>query len=356
MNRTSRFLAGALACTAALSVLAGCSSKQTEQYDRYNYDLSQYVQLCEYKGLEIEEADIGSAEDDLENQILLARSNYAEVVEKTDAAALTDQVNIDYVGTVDGVAFEGGSDTDCDLTLGSGMLIAGFEEGLVGAKPGDIVTLNLSFPDPYTPNATLSGKAVQFQVTVNHIYEQKLPDYTDEFVKKYYGYDTVEAFEKALLESLEAQYESNRTYYRLYQVWDQLQSGSEILKYPETEYNEMYQNYVSYYTSLASEKGLSLNEYAADELGMSVSEFNDWLESEVKAYLKEEMILYAIARLEKLTVSEEEYQAGALRYAQNYGLSSVAELETYFDPANIRQNILFDKTLEYVASQATVKK
>ena len=57
MNRTSRFLAGALACTAALSVLAGCSSKQTEQYDRYNYDLSQYVQLCEYKGLEIEEAD-----------------------------------------------------------------------------------------------------------------------------------------------------------------------------------------------------------------------------------------------------------------------------------------------------------
>ena len=145
MNRTSRFLAGALACTAVLSVLAGCSSKQTEQYDRYNYDLSQYVQLCEYKGLEIEEADIGSAEDDLENQILLARSNYAEVVEKTDAAALTDQVNIDYVGTMDGVAFEGGTASGYDLEIGSGSFIDGFEDGLIGVNIGDTVDLNLTW-------------------------------------------------------------------------------------------------------------------------------------------------------------------------------------------------------------------
>lgn len=353
MKHTCKAAAAALAAVISLTSLAACGKKQP-QYDRYNYDLTEYVKLPEYKGITVTDIDLSSVQADVESQILLARSNYAEAVETDGPAALTDQVNIDFVGTMDGQTFEGGSAEDVDLTLGSGSFIAGFEEGLVGAKKGDTVTLDLAFPDPYTVNPAYSGKAVRFEVTVRHIYQQKLPDYTDEFVKKYYNYDTTAAFEQALKESIEAQNESNRQYYKMAQVWQKLQEGTELIKYPETEYNTLYQNYIAYYTSEAKKLSMSLNEYAAQQMEMSVKEFEDWVSSEVRAYLLEEMILYSIARAENITVSEEEYQSGALAYAQTNGLSSVEELETYFDPADIRQNLLFDKTLEYVVSQAVV--
>lgn len=84
-----------------------------------------------------------------------------------------DTVNIDYVGTVDGVEFDGGSTNGAgaDLTIGSGTYIDGFEEQLVGAHPGDTVEVNVTFPDPYSLNTDLSGKAAVFTVTVNGIYQ-----------------------------------------------------------------------------------------------------------------------------------------------------------------------------------------
>lgn len=84
-----------------------------------------------------------------------------------------DTVNIDYVGTVDGVEFDGGSTNGAgaDLTIGSGTYIDGFEEQLVGAHPGDTVEVNVTFPAPYSLNTDLSGKAAVFTVTVNGIYQ-----------------------------------------------------------------------------------------------------------------------------------------------------------------------------------------
>ena len=192
-----KILAGALALmTAAPLLLAGCADKKNAvTYDEYNYDLSEYVKLDKYKGIEIEDYTYEITDEDIQNQVLMARSNYATATETSNPAALTDQLNIDYDGYMDGETFSGGSDTDCDMTLGAGQFIDGFEAGLIGAKTGDTVTLELSFPDPYTSDPSLSGKPVQFVVTVNHVYEQELPEYTDYFVKQYYGYDTTALFE-----------------------------------------------------------------------------------------------------------------------------------------------------------------
>lgn len=84
-----------------------------------------------------------------------------------------DTVNIDYVGSVDGVEFEGGSTRGqgTDLVIGSGSYIDDFEEQLIGAHPGDEVDVYATFPDPYNNNPDLSGKEALFEVTINGIYE-----------------------------------------------------------------------------------------------------------------------------------------------------------------------------------------
>ena len=330
MNMKTKIAALGMAI-AMLIPAAGCGKK----YDVYNYDLSEYVTVGTYKGVTVNDAEMTVTDEDIAQQVLLARSNFAEYTRKNSAAALTDQLNIDFTGYMNGKEFAGGSAVDTDLTLGSGQFIDGFESGLVGAKAGETVTLNLKFPDPYPNSPDLAGKPVQFKVKINYINEQILPEYTDEFVKSKYGYENIKAFEDALRLSIEEQYK------------EKLRSQ----KYPETEFNGCYQSYVEYYTSLAKKEELSLNEYAAKG-GMSVQEFESWLKSEAEAQIKEEMVLYYIARTEKLSVSKDEYQSGALEYAQHYGLSSVAELETYFSPEEITQNLLFDKVLEYLAEQA----
>lgn len=337
----------------ALTLSAASCGKEPE-YAAFNFDLSDYVRVADYKGVAVEDINTSVTDEDVQGQVLIARSNYATVAEKKGAAALTDSVTIDFVGYMNGEVFEGGSATDYDLTLGSGSFIDGFEEGLVGAMPGDTVTLELTFPDPYPNNTEFSGKPVTFVVTVNRVLEQILPEYTDAFVKEYYGYETITAFETALRESMEAQMQSAFTYNRITQAWNTVMENSEVISYPEEELDDMYQQYVTYYTALAEQDNISLNEYAQN-LGMTVKEFTDALHEEAESEVKRAMILYYIARMENISISDAEYQSGALEYANYYGLSSVEELETYFEPDQIRQNLLFDKVLEYIADQAIAK-
>lgn len=250
--------AAAAVWMAVSSCLCGCSSTSLKDYERYTYDLTEYVQLGQYKGVTIQDYEMHTVTDaDVQQQVLVARSNYAEVRRKTDGAAQNDQLNIDFVGYLDGEEFEGGSASDFDVTIGSGQMLDGFESGLVGVKPGETVTLHLVYPDPYPLDTTLSGKSVQFVVTVNTVNEQILPEYTDAFVKEYYGYDTVAAFEQALCDELIEREETNRENYRMNQVWEAVTAQSEVLQYPETECGELYESYISYYTSVAQEQEMS---------------------------------------------------------------------------------------------------
>lgn len=349
MSIKTKIASAALALGLLLSASA-CAEKQT--YNVYNYDLSDYVKLGTYKGVAVDVASYEVTDEEIQQHVLMARSNYAEAKEKTGPAAMTDQVVIDYVGYLDGVAFEGGTAEDQDLTLGSGAYIDGFEDGLVGVKPGETVTLNLTFPNPYPNNPDLAGKPVQFVVTVNRIFEQVLPDYTDAFVLSYYGYESTASFEAALRASLEEQYASEQLYERISQVWNKVMNEAEILQIPQAEYDAKVAEYTEYYTSQAEAQGISLNEYASTVMGMTVKEYQDWLETTINDTIKEELVLYYIAREENITVSNEEYQDGAAEYAAYYGLGSVLELESYFDVEEIKQSLLFDEVLEYLADQA----
>ncbi len=132
-----------------------------------------------------EEANTVAAEDvdTYINDNILA--SFEETVEVTDRAAATgDTVNIDYAGSIDGVAFDGGTAQGYDLTLGSGRFIDGFEDQIVGHTPGETFDVVVTFPDPYENNPDLAGKEAVFTTTLNSIQETQLPELTDAWVQE----------------------------------------------------------------------------------------------------------------------------------------------------------------------------
>jgi trigger factor len=140
-------------------------SDRDDYVDIEDIDVDKYISLCDYKNLSVSAVKPETDDESIESYI----NNYLLEGEVTDRAVEDgDVVNIDYVGKKDGEAFDGGTASGYNLTIGSGTFIDGFEEGLIGVMPGDSVDLNLTFPEDYSAT-DLAGQEVVFTVTVNYI-------------------------------------------------------------------------------------------------------------------------------------------------------------------------------------------
>ncbi|RGP56886.1 trigger factor [Pseudomonas abyssi] len=142
------------------------------------------VTLAGFEGISVErpESEVTDADVDTMLETLRKQNTRFEAVER--AAENGDQVTIDFVGKIDGEAFQGGTANGTNLVLGSGRMIPGFEEGLVGAKAGESLTLNVTFPEDYQ-NLDLAGKAAEFETTVQEIAAPALPELDDEFFAQF---------------------------------------------------------------------------------------------------------------------------------------------------------------------------
>lgn len=167
------------------------------------------ITLGEFSSLTIEKPQVEITEADLEKMLETISKQHVTWTNVERAAQHGDQVKVDFAGTVEGEAFQGGTGTDMEVEIGKGKLIAGFEDGLIGLKQGDNKTLDLVFPDPYQ-NADLAGKSVQFAVTVKSVAEPTLPELNDDFAKKLGIADgSLEALRKEVRENMQRELASN---------------------------------------------------------------------------------------------------------------------------------------------------
>ena len=146
-----------------------------------NADMAKALTLADYKNISVPEDEVAATQEEVENEIESMLESYKELSTDADLViADGDEVNIDYVGTVDGVEFDGGNSGGAgyDVVIGSGSLVDDFEQQLIGHKPGDELTVEVTFPEDYSEE--MAGKDASFAVTVNGI--QKTPELTDEFV------------------------------------------------------------------------------------------------------------------------------------------------------------------------------
>lgn len=249
-----------------------------------DFDAKDYVALGEYKGVEIQVDEPQEiSEEYLNSYIAMLLSYDAVAVEVTDRSVETgDTVNIDYEGKMDGVAFEGGTAQGADLTIGSGAFIAGFEDGVIGMEIGQTKDINLNFPDPYTVNPDLAGKAAVFTVTVNSISVKETPELTDEYVTGLGIEDcsTVEDFRNRLYEILTQQAQAGYENEKMDAALDAAEANAVFEKVPsgmlnrfsallsEEQAEQMAQRYILV-AAIADAEGIQVTD---DELESSLAE------------------------------------------------------------------------------------
>ena len=302
-------------------------------------------------GMEIPFAEVEYIDDKVESQVVQATQQYATYKDDPElTVADGSTINLNYKGSVDGVEFEGGTADNQTLVIGSGSFIDNFEEQLIGAHPGDNVTVNVTFPDPYENNPDLAGKAAVFECTVNSIYTT--PEFNDEFVKAHYSEyaDTAEDFRAYIKEQ---GYQSNLDSYIANYVTENASVSKipssykkhlkQLIKYTDEQTFEQYKTYMSYY-------GYS------DAANMTFSEYTQKSDSEYEKYLKEQAVQQAsvdltyesIFRNAGLTISDEDYNM-ILEY---YGGEEEA-LKTYGEPY-VKQTAIKYAVIKYIKENAKV--
>lgn len=325
-----------------------------------------YVQLGDYENLTVTVAPATVTEGDIDDFITDALSN-ASVAEAavTDRAPVDgDTVNIDYVGKMDGVEFEGGSDTGFNLTLGSGSFIDGFESGIVEKKimPGETADIDVTFPDPYNNNPDFSGKPAVFTVTVNFIVAG-LDDFNDTMahalnedcntVEEYREYARTQLMESAEEEHQQAVQEAVITAF----VDSCTFTGEEI---PEEVgniwFNQVYQNVLSqadYYSMLYQ---LDADTFVKYFYGYeNLTELRVTLGSHKQEYAQQFVAVQALANKEGISVTEDDVMAQLEETAQQYGYESVdALVEAGVDLESQRFIMVYDQVMQLLLDHTTV--
>lgn len=170
-----------------LFVMTGCGDKVPYS----DYDLTEYVTVGEYKGLEYEMTSVSVSDDEVDTEIQSRLESKATTEEvKSGTVEEGDQIVIGYEGRIDGETFDGGSSDEYEMTVGQANFIDGFEDGLIGKNVGDTVTLDLEFPEDYHEES-LAGKPVVFEVNIKTKKVQNVPEYNLEFVEENSDYDVV---------------------------------------------------------------------------------------------------------------------------------------------------------------------
>lgn len=304
----------------------------------YDYDLAEYVTLVDVKNITV---DTEYVEDAVSKEIRNVVAKYAEKKSVVDRPVKNgDIVVMDYVGTKDGIAFEGGTANNAELEIGSNSYIPGFESGLVGANIGDEVKLDLTFPEEYRNNPDLAGAKVVFTVKVKAITEVVYPELTDSMVGALNSdnYKTAEEFKSFCTEEITKYY-----------LWQKYVESCTVLKYPEKEFEYYKNQLVSYYTSMAAYNGLTLEQLVVSYMGFkNVDEFNSTIVEQVNVTVKNEMVAFQTARTNNIKVTDEEYQTEGLVIAKENGYDTLAELEESTGKEYIELQIMQVKTIDFV--------
>ena len=287
-----------------------------------------YVTLPEdYASIPLKKADIEPTEEDVQSQIDSLLSQNTTTREITDrAAAVGDTVNIDYVGTVDGVAFTGGTYSGYSLTLGSGSFIDGFEDQIVGHKPGETFDVNVTFPDGYSDSTDAEGNAVVlsnkkavFSVTLNYISEEILPELTDAWVEENFSStDGVHTVEDLRAEYQKMLYQNNLNT----AVMDYLLANSTFKDLPKEVTDYQVNQCLNYYYTMANYYGYDLDSFVQAAAGYeNADDLLEGMSDSITTYSTEALLYQAVAETLDIVPTQEQidtYSSYTGTYGENY--------------------------------------
>ncbi len=355
----------ALACAVLITgaAISSCATK----WDGYEKtDLSQYIKVGNYKGINITLKSNEVTDADLQSKIDEISMPFRYEEEIADRAAeIGDFAKIDYVSTIDNVADSNFTGSDTSVHIGSGIFLTaldGVEKSLTGHRAGDIYKVDATFPEYYKNNFIdnedfYNGKSITIEITVKKIYRVVTPELTDELVAKITGTDsTVEQYKAELREQLAAEKADDAEMQKKIDAWSAVMDSSEVIKYPKEEVDAAVKAIDSNYTDIAKQidSKLTLEEYVSQYLNKTMEDYRAEALSLAQNNVAEQMVMNYIVKNENITVSDEEYENGLVELAAKYDFESPEAFETHYGTSLIRQSMLFEKIMTLILENANI--
>ena len=301
------------------------------------------VTLGEYKGVEVEKKVQAVTEEAINARIESDAERASSTMDVTDRAVQNgDIVNLNYAGSVDGVAFQGGTAENQTLTIGSGMFIPGFEEQMVGMVIGEEKDLEVTFPEQYHAEE-LAGKAAIFHVKVNGIQEKVRPELDDDFAADVSEFDTFEAYKQNIVETLEKN-AAERAEAEVEDALVQKVVDAADCDIPEAMIEDEVTSMVREMEMRMMYQGIRLQDYL-QYTGQDEAQLRYGYKTEAKNRVKTQLVLEALAKAEEIVASEEDVEATFADQAARMG----RDVEEF-------KKSLSEGQVEYLKETATIKK
>lgn len=312
------------------------------------------VKLGDYKNLEVsveESKEVTDAEVD--EKIERERNNLAELVLKEDAAVEGDTVVIDFVGSVDGVEFDGGKGDNFSLELGSGQFIPGFEDQLVGKKAGETVKVNVTFPEDYQ-SADLAGKDATFVTTIHEVKAKEVPELDDELAKDIdEEVETLDELKAKYRKELEATKETAYNDAVEAAAIDLAVANAEIVELPEEMIHDEVQRAMQEFMGNMQRQGISSEMYF-QLTGTTEEDLRKQYEADADKRVKTNLVIEAVAKAEGFEATDEEIEKEISDLATEYKMED-EQVRSLLSPDMLKHDIAMKKAVNVITDSAKVK-
>lgn len=311
------------------------------------------VELGEYKGLEVAKTPIKVTKEQITKTLKDEQDRRARYVLVERAIQDGDRVLFDYKGKVDGEYFEGGSQEQATLDIGSGRFIPGFEEGMIGKIAKEDDEISVTFPEEYQAE-DLAGKEAIFEVSIHEVREKELPEIDDDLAKDASEFDTLKEWEADIKETLQEQLQTNEDN-RVKNELLKLAADNATLEIPEAMIENQVQNMVREFEQSLLYQGMNIEMYA-QMMGVDVDEIENQFEPEARIRCKNQLVIDGIVKKEKFSASDDEIEEKIKEFAERYGrdLDEFKETLTDRDREYLGEDIAIEKALEFLVKEAKI--
>ena len=311
------------------------------------------VKLGQYKGLEIPYFPSETSEEDIDAHFKKIQEENARLVPvEGRAAEMGDTVNVSYLGTVDGVEFEGGQSDSYDLKLGSKSFIDTFEEQICGHNVGDKFDVNVTFPDEYHAEE-LKGKAAVFAVEVNDILAMELPELNDDFAQDVSDFDTFDEYKASEVEKLSKDRAKKSKQDTEDAILEQVIANAEM-DVPEIMYENRVDELMQEYEQNLKMQGISMDLYLQFS-GQTMESIRESVKDMAKNSVDAKLVVEQVVKDENVEASEEDVKAEIQRSADEYGVEYDKIAQYYEGDEAFKKDVAVRKAVKLLVETAIVK-
>lgn len=315
-------------------------------------DVDKYITIGEYKGIQLDKTVAEITEEEVDAQISNDLKNKAEeVTDKNGTVENGDLVTINFVGTKDGETFDGGTANNYDLTIGEGMMIDGFEDGIIGMKKGETKEVPLTFPEDYY-EPSMAGADVVFKITLQNF--RRTPELSEEWVAANTDYKTLEEYREGTRKTLAEAAEQSAQNNLQNTAWGTVIGNCEVKEYPQDDIDNAVAEYKKLNEEYAAQGDMDLEKFVESQ-GLTMEAFEEQCQQHAEAKVKQNLVVQGIMDKEGLTLEDEESLKIQNQLIEQFGVKNLADLVDQYGQVAVDESIGILRVTDFIVDQAEIK-